>query len=130
MQTLSRLYRAHPKKHDAFVLDFLNDTRTIEESFADFYRATILADETDPNKLHDLQADLDGTQVYSAQQVEEFAKLYLDGVERDRLDPLLDACVTLYKSELDEDAQVAFKGTAKAFVRTGQRQLDFPVNDN
>ena len=25
VQTLSRLNRAHPKKHDVFVLDFLND---------------------------------------------------------------------------------------------------------
>ena len=25
VQTLSRLNRAHPKKHDAFVLDFMND---------------------------------------------------------------------------------------------------------
>ena len=58
VQTLSRLNRSHPKKHDVFVLDFLNDTDTITEAFADYYRATILADETDPNKLHDLQADL------------------------------------------------------------------------
>ena len=54
VQTLSRLNRAHPKKHDVFVLDFLNDADTIRTAFADFYRATILADETDPNKLHDL----------------------------------------------------------------------------
>ena len=51
VQTLSRLNRAHPKKHDVFVLDFLNDADTIREAFTDFYRATILADETDPNKL-------------------------------------------------------------------------------
>ncbi|MCE2487307.1 MAG: type I restriction endonuclease subunit R [Desulfurellaceae bacterium] len=54
VQTLSRLNRAQPKKHDVFVLDFLNDADTIRAAFADFYRATILADETDPNKLHDL----------------------------------------------------------------------------
>jgi hypothetical protein len=29
VQTLSRLNRAHPKKHDVFVLDFINDTETI-----------------------------------------------------------------------------------------------------
>ena len=84
VQTLSRLNRAHPKKHDVFVLDFLNDADTIREAFADFYRATILADETDPNKLHDLQADLDLAQVYSEEQVEELVRLYLGGAERDR----------------------------------------------
>ena len=57
VQTLSRLNRAHPQKHDVFVLDFMNDTDTIEAAFADYYRTTILSEETDPNKLHDLKAD-------------------------------------------------------------------------
>ena len=64
VQTLSRLNRAHPQKHDVFVLDFLNDSDTIQAAFADYYRTTILSEETDPNKLHDLKADLDGSQVY------------------------------------------------------------------
>ena len=34
VQTLSRLNRAHPKKHDVFVLDFLNKTAIIRDSFA------------------------------------------------------------------------------------------------
>ena len=118
VQTLSRLNRAHPKKHDVFVLDFLNDVDTIRDAFADFYRATILADETDPNKLHDLQADLDAVHVYSEEQVDDFVKRYLGGAERDQLDPILDACVAVYKHELKEDGQVDFKGKAKGFVRT------------
>ncbi len=117
VQTLSRLNRAHPKKHDTFVLDFLNDTETIRDSFADFYRTTILADETDPNRLHDLQADLDRAQVYSPEQVDDFVGRFLSGVERDQLDPILDACVDLYL-KLDEDEQVEFKGKAKGFVRS------------
>ena len=117
-QTLSRLNRAHPKKHDVFVLDFLNDADTIRESFADFYRATILADETNPNKLHDLQADLDDAQVYSSEQIDDFVERYLGGAERDQLDPILDACVAIYLRDLDEDGQVDFKGKAKGFVRT------------
>ena len=56
VQTLSRLNRSHPKKKDTFVLDFMNTTEVIQESFADYYRTTILSDETDPDKLHDLKA--------------------------------------------------------------------------
>ncbi|MCS1407249.1 MAG: Type-1 restriction enzyme R protein [Verrucomicrobia subdivision 3 bacterium] len=118
VQTLSRLNRAHPKKHDVFVLDFLNDAETIRNAFADFYRATILSDETDPDKLHDLQADLDGAEVYAPGQVEDFARRYLDGDERDQLDPILDMCVAAYRDNLNEDEQVDFKGKAKGFVRT------------
>ena len=118
VQTLSRLNRAHPKKGDVFVLDFLNDADTIRDAFADFYRATILADATDPNKLHDLQAGLDAAQVYAPAEVDELVRRYLGGDDRDRLDPILDACVVRYQQDLDEDGQVAFKGAAKRFVRT------------
>ena len=118
VQTLSRLNRAHPQKHDVVVLDFLNDVDLIRIAFSDFYRTTILAEETDPNKLHDLQAELDGAQVYTLDQVDELCRLYLGGAPRDRLDPILDECVAAYVDDLGEDAQVSFKGSAKAFVRT------------
>jgi type I restriction enzyme R subunit len=118
VQTLSRLNRARPKKHDVFVLDFMNDADTIQMAFADYYRTTILAEETDPNKLHDLKATLDGHQVYTQAQVDEFVSLYLGGADRDRLDPILDACVADYRERLDEDGQVDFKGKAKSFLRT------------
>jgi type I restriction enzyme R subunit len=117
VQTLSRLNRAHPKKHDVFVLDFMNDSDTIQEAFADYYRTTVLAEETDPNKLHDLKAALDGYQVYSTTQIDELVGLYLNGADRDKLDPILDVCVAVYKEQLDEDGQVDFKGKAKAFLR-------------
>jgi type I restriction enzyme R subunit len=118
VQTLSRLNRAHPLKYDTFVLDFMNDADTIQTAFADYYRTTILSEETDPNKLHDLKAGLDAAQIYSSEQVEQFVELFLAGAARERLDPILDACVAVYNADLDEDGQVAFKGNAKAFVRT------------
>ena len=118
VQTLSRLNRAHPQKHDVFVLDFLNNSETITEAFADYYRTTILSEETDPNKLHDLKGVLDGYQVYSPEKVDSLVTLYLEGAERDKLDPILDSCVANYIGQLDEDGQVDFKGKAKAFVRT------------
>lgn len=118
VQTLSRLNRAHPQKHDTFVLDFYNDSETIQKSFEPYYRTTILSDETDPNKLHDLKADLDGYQLYSQTQIDDLVQLYLNGADRDRLDPILDICTVAYRDELDEDEQVDFKGKAKGFVRT------------
>ena len=71
VQTLSRLNRAHPQKHDTFVLDFYNDSETIQKSFEPYYRTTILSDETDPNKLHDLKTDLDAYQIYSPDKIDE-----------------------------------------------------------
>ncbi|HEY3776773.1 MAG TPA: type I restriction endonuclease [Rhizomicrobium sp.] len=118
VQTLSRLNRAHPAKYDVFVLDFQNDVDTIRDAFEDYYRTTVLSDETDPNRLHDLKADLDRAEVYSQLQVDEIVEKYLRGAARDALDPVLDACVAAYRERLDEDGQVDFKSRAKAFCRS------------
>ncbi|KAF5083803.1 SWI2/SNF2 ATPase [anaerobic digester metagenome] len=117
VQTLSRLNRSHPQKHDTFVLDFVNDVDTIKEAFDTYYRTTVLCDETDPNKLHDLKSDLDTYQVYTPERIENLVELYINGADRDKLDPYLDICVVDYNA-LDEDSQVDFKGKAKAFLRT------------
>ncbi len=118
VQTLSRLNRAHPNKRSAFVLDFYNNADTVTEAFADYYRTTLLSEETDQNKLHDLQRELEDAQVFTKEQVDTLVERYLGGERRDTLDPLLDPCVAVYKTTLDEDGQVEFKGKAKAFVRT------------
>ncbi len=118
VQTLSRLNRAHPAKHDTFVLDFANDAEEIQRAFEPYYRTTVLAEETDANKLHDLVNDLDAFGIYTPEQVEEFVGRYLAGERRDQLDPLLDTSVAEYIELPDEDDQVKFKGDAKAFLRT------------
>lgn len=118
VQTLSRLNRAHPQKHDCFVLDFMNDTDAIQMAFADYYRTTVLSEETDPDKLHDLKDDLDRYEVYSQEQVDALVGLYLGGAGREKLEPILEGCVAVYTHDLDEDGQVDFKGKAKAFTRT------------
>ena len=117
VQTLSRLNRAHPTKHNAFVLDFANDADTIRKAFEPYYRTTVLSDEADPDRLHDLKATLDGYAVYTQQQVEEVARRCIDEGDRGRLDPILDECVEVYRTDLDEDGQVDFKAKAKGFLR-------------
>lgn len=117
VQTLSRLNRCHPKKHDTFVLDFANKPEVIQSSFSTYYRTTLLSGETDPNKLYDLITTMEGYQVYSQEQADRLVNLYLDGADRDKLDPILDACAALYKM-LDTEDQIKFKSSAKSFVRT------------
>jgi type I restriction enzyme, R subunit len=118
VQTLSRLNRARPRKYDTFILDFMNDASTIQDAFEPYYRTTILAEETDPNRLHDLKSDLDGAAIYASTDVDEFVQDYLGGTGREKLDPILDGCVALYLENMDEDGQVDFKGKAKAFLRS------------
>ena len=117
VQTLSRLNRACPGKDEVYVLDFANKTAVIEAAFSKFYRTTILSGETDPNKLYDLISLMESYQVYDNSDVEKLVELFLSGAERDRLDPILDACTAVYK-QLELDDQIKFKSAAKSFVRT------------
>ncbi|GGK51750.1 type I restriction endonuclease subunit R [Salinarimonas ramus] len=117
VQTLSRLNRAHPQKSGTFVLDFMNETETIVAAFAPYYRTTVLSGETDPNRLNDLERRLEEAQVFTQADVDLVVERFLSGADRGALDPLLDACAAAY-GRLDEDGQIAFKGDAKAFVRT------------
>ena len=116
VQTLSRLNRAASNKDSVFVLDFMNNPEVIRYSFEDYYQTTILSEETDPDKLHDLRGTLDQRQVYSWEQIDEFVEAFLNGADRSELDPRLDACVEEYK-KMDEDGQVEFKSAGKAFTR-------------
>lgn len=117
VQTLSRLNRCHPKKHDTCVLDFANKPEVIQESFSKYYRTTILSGETDPNKLYDLISTMENHQVFSQDDIDREVNLYLDGVGREKLDYILDKCRVTYET-LETDDQVEFKSAAKAFCRT------------
>ena len=117
VQTLSRLNRSHPKKHDTCVLDFANKQETISEAFSRYYRTTILSGETDPNKLYDLISTMEKHQVYSPKDVETEVDYYLNGAERDKLDYILDKCSNSYE-QLEPDDQIEFKSVAKMFCRT------------
>ncbi|MEM8584604.1 MAG: type I restriction endonuclease [Bacteroidota bacterium] len=119
VQTLSRLNRAYkPEKEDTFVLDFFNTVDDIKASFEPFYTTTILSQETDANKLNDLQDALDDATVYSEEIIQNFADLYFRGAERDELDPYIDDCKLTYETELSEEQQVNFLVQAKSFNRT------------
>ena len=94
VQTLSRINRAHPQKRDCFVLDFQNNAEAIAFAFQDYYRTTLLAEETDPNKLNDLKAAL---KIPLADADAEIAPAPADGAghkpqpELDRLSNILKA---------------------------------------
>ena len=91
-----------------------------ERRSSDYYRTTLLSEETDPNKLHDLQGRprrLRGLRRRSRSRTS--SSLYLGNAEprAARPDPRrLRRRPT--REQLDEDGQVDFKGKAKAFVRT------------
>ena len=119
VQTLSRLNRTCPGKFDTMVLDFANDADTIEKSFQTYYKTTLLAKETDPNRLNDLLSEIEDFHLYEDDEVEQLALLYWDeNQDRAPIDGLLDTMRQRFVNINDEDRQAQCKGAMKAFVRT------------
>jgi type I restriction enzyme R subunit len=119
VQTLSRLNRCHPKKQDTFVLDFANDPEMIRQSFQRYYKTTILAGESDINKLNDLTETIEGFNFYTQADVDAVSELKLMGTDEDRpkIDAIIDADVKRFKEELNEDEQIKCKSAIKNFCR-------------
>lgn len=119
VQTLSRLNRAKkPDKTEVFVLDFYNSAEEIREAFKPFYTSTILSEETDVNKLNDLQEELDDYHIYDKETLYDFFKKYYSKADRRELDFLTDKVNNAFNEELIKDHQIDFKSKAKVFYRT------------
>jgi len=120
VQTLSRLNRTHPGKEDTFVLDFVNETQEILDSFQPYYEETCIAEQADPRQLYDLQARLDGYQVYYKAEVEEFARVFFkpkarqSGGDHAKMNACLDPAVARFKG-LDREKQEEFRKVLVAY---------------
>lgn len=118
VQTLSRLNRAKkPYKKDTFVLDFYNSAEEIELAFKPYYTATILSEETNPNKLNDLVDAMEKFEVFTNYQIDDFFTKYIRGDDRIKLDPIIDSSVHIFTQDLQKDKQIDFKSKAKSFLR-------------
>jgi type I restriction enzyme R subunit len=120
VQALSRLNRTHPGKDDTFVLDFVNETQEILDAFQPYYEQTSIAEQADPRQLYDLQARLDGCQVYYKAEVEEFARVFYKPKQRQtpadhaKMNACLDPAVARF-GRLDEEKQEEFRKVLAAY---------------
>ncbi len=120
VQTLSRLNRTHPGKEDTFVLDFVNEPEEILKAFQPYYEQTIIGERAEPKQLYELQAKLDGHQVYYKAEVEEFCKVFYKPrqnqtpADHARMNACIDPAVNRYNG-LEEDVREEFRETLAAF---------------
>lgn len=117
VQTLSRLNRVHPGKTDTMALDFVNRAEDIAQAFAPYYEATLLSAASDPNKLYDLQDELDQFDLYTAEQVASIAELFLrKGEKAPTLQPLLRAIVERYRYLAPPEERLRFKHLLRSYI--------------
>ncbi len=117
VQTLSRLNRVATGKTDTLVLDFVNEPEQMQEAFQQYYQTTTLPEETDPNRLYDLQSLLDGFDLYDTDTVDQFCLIFYESTRANELlQGVLDNVVERWR-ELDMDAQEEFRSTLQSYIR-------------
>ena len=117
VQTLSRLNRTISGKSETLVLDFVNEADEIQKSFQPYYQTTFLEEETDPNKLYDLQSELEQFGIYKHEDIKEFAAVFFNPQEKpEKLQPILDRVVNAWRYLTDEK-QEDFKSILQSFIR-------------
>ncbi|MFA5853791.1 MAG: type I restriction endonuclease [Patescibacteria group bacterium] len=117
VQTLSRLNRMRADKDEVFVLDFVNDTDDILESFKPYYVATVLSKGTDPNVLHDLERDVRAFKLFSAEEVTDFSDKLMIGSKPDILNAILDVVVRRWVDLRDDKVQEEFRTKCRDYAR-------------
>jgi type I restriction enzyme R subunit len=119
VQALSRLNRIHPYKTETMALDFVNEADHIKKSFEPYYEATLLSEETDPNVLYQLQAELDDYHFYEKEEIDGFVELYFKGRNQDlgALYALLSPVVRRVAYAPKKEEQCDFRSRLNDFVR-------------
>ena len=117
VQSLSRLNRVATGKTDTLVLDFVNEPEQVQEAFQGYYQTTTLAEETDPNRLYDLQNQLDGFDLYDADTIDQFCRIFYESSRPDELlQSVLDSVVEKW-SALETNEKEEFRSTLQSYIR-------------
>jgi type I restriction enzyme R subunit len=119
VQTLSRLNRTTKGKNTTMVLDFVNDTEKIQESFQEYYGSPFmeLDNQTDPNSLYDVLQKVEAMDLVFKNDLQSFAELFFKkGDHKEKLQPILNGIVSRF-TELEDNEKIQFKGDIRSFVR-------------
>ena len=117
VQSLSRLNRVATGKTDTLVLDFVNEPEQVQEAFQEYYQTTRLAAETDPNRLYDLQSQLDSFDLYDADTINRFCDVFYDADQPDELlQGILDRVVKRWTA-LETSDREDFRSTLQSYIR-------------
>ena len=127
VQTLSRLNRTAIGKESTFVLDFINDRKTIFDSFQPYYEKTIVAEEPKINHLFDLKGKLDERQIIWQSEIDAFANIYFRPVQthgrasqyaklQSQLYAFIDPAIDRFKAIETEDEKDEFKKSLRTWT--------------
>jgi type I restriction enzyme R subunit len=119
VQTLSRLNRTMKGKSgdDTVVLDFVNEALDIQTAFQPYYQKTSLVEETDPNKLYDIETELAQLDVYTDADISDYVAIFYDDLKlNELLQPVLDRVVDQWRTH-EEEQREEFRSKLQSYIR-------------
>ena len=118
VQTLSRLNRKMKGKTNTFILDFVNKTEIIRESFQDFYQTTILSENTDPNSIYDLLDKIRDHNLFSYLEIEEWTEIFMSENRNDsKLQPILNRVIDKWRNLPEDELKELSKSQIRNFCK-------------
>lgn len=118
VQTLSRLNRKKKGKNNTFILDFVNKTESIQDSFQDFYQTTILSEDTDPNSIYDLLDKIRHYHLVSLEEINEWSELFVsDNRDDSKLQPILNQVIERWRNLSDDEDKELSKSQIRSYCK-------------
>jgi len=118
VQTLSRLNRKEDGKTNTFILDFVNKTESIQESFQRFYKTTILSEDTDPNSIYDLLEKIRDHRLISSNEVNEWSEIFVKEPRDDsELQPLLNIAIERWRNLRDDEDRDLSRSQIRSYCK-------------
>lgn len=122
VQTLSRLNRIHPDKHDTLILDFINTKEDILKAFQPFYQETMLSEEINTDLIYKTQRILRSFNIYDDTDIQKVTGIYFD--EDKRKANMTQAAITnallpvQHKyNALNQEQRYQFRRNCRTFVK-------------
>ncbi len=118
VQTLSRLNRKAPNKHDTMVLDFVNDHESVKADFQDYYQSTMLDKGTDGQKLYNLKFEIEKHNLFTQDDIEKVINLLVShDAKADRISPIIQEIVNHGYLPLSPDDKIKFRKKLNNYIR-------------
>ena len=117
VQTLSRLNRTMTGKTDTFVLDFVNEPDEVLESFQPYFKGSVLTEETDPNRLYQIELEIKQYDLFQDETVNLYVDTFFkEEIPMEELQGILDTVVEEWLKKEEEDRE-NFRSHIQSFIR-------------
>lgn len=122
VQTLSRLNRTHPDKHDTYILDFVNTKEDILKAFQPFYQETSLSEEINTDLIYKTQRMLRDFKIYDDEDIEKVNKIYFNKDKRKANQTqaaITNALLPIQQkyNDLNQEQRYQFRKLCRTFVK-------------